>query len=129
MPARWSVVTLVALALFLASLALWGCASGPPVLKFETEGFLLSYMAERDDFRDQTYPARRKCGRLEPLASDSLKARCGELAAKQAAWLGRDRVVLQAILTQSTITTEQIQAALTAGKELLGLALTLAPLL
>jgi hypothetical protein len=114
----------LALTLFLA-----GCASGPPVLKFETEGFLVQYLAERDDFRDATYPARLKCKRLEPVASDAAKARCAELATKMTVWQSRDRIVLQAILTQSTITTEQIQAAMSAGKELLGLALTIAPLL
>lgn len=108
---------------------LTGCASGPPVLRFETEGFLTQYLQERDEFRDQTYPARQKCKRLDAVASDTLKARCAELAAKQAVWLGRDRIVLQAILAQSVITTEQMQAAMAAGKELLGLALQIAPLL
>jgi hypothetical protein len=109
-------------------LILAGCASGPPVLRFETEGFLVQYVAQRDEFRDATYPARQKCRRLEPAASDALKARCAELAAKQAVWASMDRAVLQAVLTQSVITTEQIQAAAAAGKELLGLALTIAPL-
>lgn len=104
------------------------CATAP-TLKFETEGFLLQYVAERDDFRDQTYPARLKCKRLDPVASEALKERCGNLASKQAVWAARDRIVLHAILSQSTITTEQIKAVADAGKDLLGLALTIAPAL
>jgi uncharacterized lipoprotein YmbA len=113
----------------LALLLLAGCASGPPTLQFETEGFLVQYVAQRDAFRDQTYPARMKCQRVVPFATEEFKARCAELAAKQAVWAGMDRAVLQAVLTQSTVTTEQIQAAMAAGKELLGLALTIAPML
>jgi hypothetical protein len=113
----------------LAGLLLTGCASGPPTLKFETRGFLLQYMTLRDEFMDSTYPARIKCRRLEPVASEATKAKCSDLATKLVAWQTRDQLVLQAVLSQGTITTEQIQAAMSAGKELLGLALTIAPLL
>lgn len=110
-------------------LLLAGCASGPPTLRFETEGFLVQYVGQRDDFRDATYPARVKCKRIESIASEAAKARCAELVTRMTVWQSMDRAVLQAILTQSTITTEQIQAAMAAGKELLGLALTIAPML
>lgn len=111
------------------ALLLAGCASGPPTLRFETEGFLVQYIGQRDDFRDATYPARQRCKRIEAVASEATKARCAELVTRMTVWQSMDRAVLQAILTQATITTEQIQAAMAAGKELLGLALTIAPML
>lgn len=109
-------------------LVILGCSS-VPTLKFETEGFLTEYVNARDEFRDQTYPARMKCRRLDPAASDALKVRCAELAVKQAAWAQRDKVVLHAIVTQSTITNEQVAAAAAAVKDVLGVALTIAPAL
>jgi hypothetical protein len=114
---------------FVLALLLAGCASGPPTLKFETKGFLIQYMSLRDEFMDSTYPARVKCRKVEAVASEALKAKCSDLTTKLVAWQTRDQIVLQAVLTQGTITTEQIQAAMSAGKELLGLALTIAPLL
>lgn len=133
MKARYTIPGLLALALALASIGLWGCSSrgGRPTITMDAEGFVAAYMAERDEFRDRTYPARVKCAKTvsDPNATAQVKADCATLAAKAATWAGYDKVILNALLTRSPIDGASIQAATDAAKAALALALQIAPLL
>jgi hypothetical protein len=126
-PAKYTIPGLVGLALLLASLGAWGCASkdGRPTITLDAEYFVAAYMAERDDFRDRTFLARLTCAQgkaQDPSLCDTLKA-------AQTIWSTRDAAVLKALLTRSPIDPATIQAAANAGKDLLGIAVKIAPLL
>lgn len=127
MKARYSIPGLLALACLLASLGLWGCSSanGRPTITLDAEVFVAAYMAERDDFRDRTFLARLTCAQgkaQDPTLCDALKA-------KADVWGARDAAVLKALLNRSPIDAETLRAAKTAGMDLLGVAIKIAPLL
>src|SRR5262245_9105535 len=93
------------LPLALAMLTLAACASGPPTVTFEARGFVKEYVRQRDRVRDETKPARDKCARLAPTASDRLREKCDTLKADADAWAGYDAAVLEALMTRQTIRT------------------------
>jgi hypothetical protein len=110
----------------LSLLLLAGCASGPPVVRLDAAGYVRSYVAERDAFRDRTAPARRRCEAVvavrtapftgvpvptpPPANLDALQRKCEALRDELARWAERDTAVLQAILTRETINAETLNA-------------------
>lgn len=108
-------------------LLLAGCASTPdgkPTITLDAEVFVASYIAERDEFRDRTFLARLVCA--QGKAADP--SQCEALAAKQAVWAARDALVLKALLSRSPLDAETLKAAAAAGRDLLSLALRIAPI-
>lgn len=111
----------------LCVLSLWGCATagGRPTITLDAEAFVAQYMAERDDFRDRTYLARYTC--TQGKTADP--AECEALKTKLAVWAVRDAAVLKALLSRSPLDADTIRAAADAGKDLLGVAIKIAPLM
>jgi hypothetical protein len=114
-------ITLPLLALLLSA-----CASGPPTITLDAGAFVRSYMLERDQFRDRTAPARRRCATLAVIGSDTTKAKCAQLAAEEAAWAARDAAILHALLTRRTIDAETLAAVWAVAERLLVVAADIA---
>jgi len=89
---------LVGLCLLLAA----GCTV--KYVRFPIGEFLTEYIAIRDEFRDETYPARKRCAReTRPTLLPAKALQCDALQLRLDAWARRDVVTLKAIIEGGTI--------------------------
>jgi hypothetical protein len=87
-----------------------GCAV--TYVKLPAREFIISYVALRDQFRDDTYPARMKCKNEKPTLTALKQVKCDELKGRMDQWAGMDIAVLEAVLTGNAPDLEKLTALL-----------------
>jgi hypothetical protein len=89
---------------------LLGC--GVKYVKFPAEAFLVDYIELRDQVRDDTYTARKRCAGDREKLAEAKRVKCAELDIKLDTWKKRDRAVLTATLAGGTIDKETLDATM-----------------